>query len=534
MDLVDLGRRTLAVADRVIPFTLTSYDDAFRDRLPAGGLPNVTVSRAMGLPAAYACTVAISEDIAKIPLQIFELDGDERRLARQHPIYDLLHDQFNDEMSAIEGREWMVAVALNRGEAIAEIKAGRRGRVDQLVPLHPDRIRWEDVPRGGRRVTYQDPATGKSRTLMRDELFVLRGRFGVGVVTVMRQAFASMLSMQQYQAEMYGRGVRSPGSLTHPGKLADPARHRLRKALDEYMGGGERAGRPLLLEEGMEWKTIALSMEDAQYLETLQDGYGQVCMAYRVPQHKIQMLMRATNNNIEQQSVDWVTDGLVGWAVRMEQAVRRDLITSPRFMAHHNLDALARGDLKTRYEAYAIAITVGWITRAEVRQKEDMNPLDEEWRLDEPLVPLNMGGSGNVPGTGVALDIGGTRYGAVVPRPSSQAVSSYLKTLVRDGAGRVVRAETAELRKLAKKGGWEQAVGEFYGAHAETVARVLRIPAETAQAYCAERQALLAAGGPASLDDDMDHMQAVTALTRVALRQADIFQDPDIELGAVA
>lgn len=529
--LADVGR-AVAVADRVVPFTGRSYDDAFADRLSSRGLPHVGMTRAMGLPAAYACTVVVSEDIAKVPFQIFEQSGESRKAARNHPLYDLLHDQASEEYTALEFREWMTAVALNRGEAVAEKVPGPRGLVDQLVPLHPDRVSWETVKPGVRRLAYNDPDRG-TRYLTRDEVFVLRGRFGVGVVTVMRQPFSTQLAMQGYQSDMYERGMRSPGSLTHPKTLSDPARKRLREVLDKYITGGERAGRPLLLEEGMEWKTIALSNTDAQFLETIQHSVADVCRAYRVPQHKVQELLRSTNNNIEQQSVDYVVDSVLGWAIRWEQSVRRDLIIAQaRFFAKHNLDGLLRGDTKTRYEAYAIAVSLGWITRSEVRAKEDMDPLDDQWGLDEPLVPLNMG---NVPGTGVAVD-GGQRFGAIGPQPSSPAVVSMLRRHVRSGAARLVRVETAELRKLARKGGdWEASVGSFYDGHAEEVARVMLCHPETAQRYCVERRALLAASGPALLDDDIDHMQAVATLTRVALREADILQDDTFdELGAAA
>lgn len=533
--------RSLAVADSVIPFTFSTYDSAFKDRLPPSGTASVSMTTALGLPAAYACTTVISEDIAKVPLQIFQMSGQDRSVAYNHPLYDLLHDQPNDEHTAIEFREWMTAVALNRGIAIAEKRPGPRGLVDQLVPLHPDRISWERVKPGVSRLRYDDPEKGP-RNLTRDELFILRGRFGVGVITAMRQAFAAMLERQRFDVEIVARGMRSPGSLTHPKTLSDKARKALRRELDEYQTGGEKAGRPLLLEEGMSWQTIALSMQDAQYAEQLQDGYVQVCMAYRVPQHKIQMLLRATNNNIEQQSVDYVVDSVLGWATRWEQAIRRDLIVAQgAFFARHNLEGLLRGDIKTRYEAYAIGVTIGWLTRAEVREKEDLDPLDPEWGLDQPLVQLNMGagGAGDVPGTSVALG-DGTRLLGVSKRmpdvqPSSPAVVSLLRRYARSGAARVVRAESAELRKLAKKGGdWEATVGAFYDSHAEEVARVMLCTPDSAQRYCQERRALLASSGPTAIDDDIEHMQAVKALARVALREADILQDDDFETGAQA
>lgn len=517
----DMGRRVLGAADVIIPFTPETYDEAFRGRLQPKGLPSVNVDSVMGLPAALACTTAISEDCAKVPLQVFEQSGESRSIARNHPLYDLLHDQPNREQTALEFREWMTAIALNRGLAVAEIKSGPRGPVDSIEPLHPDRTSWETLRTGEARVVFQDPVKG-TRRIPRDELFVLRGR-GRGVVKDMRRSFGIMLGMQDYQADMYGRGLRSPGFLSHPKTLTN--RDGLRTALDEYLAGGERAGRPMLLEEGMEWKTIALSMEDAQFLESLQDGYNQVCMAYRVPQHKIQMLLRATNNNIEQQSTDYVTDSLLGWVGRWEQSIRRDLIVNKaRFFARHNLDGLLRGDLKTRWEAYQIAILTGWMTRAEAREKEDWDPIPG---LDEPLQMLNMGS-----GTGAAaMGPGGMPQLAAVPMPTSAGVVSYLRLLVRDGAARVVRKETATLAKLADKAdgsseAWERGAREFYRGHGEYVARVLRVSDETAEQYSIERLTLACARGPEMATDDMDYMQAVAALSRAALNETDILQLP--------
>lgn len=503
--------RVVALTE-VINFTPSTYDWAFRNgSMP--GLPAVKNDGHLALPAAYACTVAVSEDIGKVPLQIFEQAGDSKNLARQHPLYDLLHDQPNKGDVAIEFREWMTAVAMNRGRAIAEIKPGPRGPVDQLVPLHPDRCSIDTTTSGDQVLRYDDPIKG-TRKLTRDQLFILRGRFGVGVLHYARKNFELQLAMQQLAAEMYGRGLRSPGYLSTKKTLSPNARKALREALDEYMGSGERAGRPMLLDEDMEWKTIAITLEDAQFLATLQHGVLDVCRWYRVPQHKAQLVSESTLGPIQQASTDYVVDSLMGWAIRWEQAIRRDLIIAQgRFMAEHNLEGLLRGDTKTRFEAYQIAVTFGWLTRAEVRERENLNPIPG---LDKPLLPLNM-----------AAQVTGGNPGAGSIAPSSAAVVSYLRVLVRDGAARIVRKEMATLGKLAEKSNgeeWGRGVRDFYREHAEFTARVLRIPDDVAAEWADARCSELVEHGPAALEHP--ESEAIADLTELALDKSFPLQLP--------
>lgn len=507
--MTKLGR-VLATTEP-LAFTPATYDTAFRNaRLP--GLPPVGNDGHLALPAAYACTVAISEDVAKVPLQIFDQSGSDKNVARNHPVYDLLHDQPNPTDTAISFREWMTAFAVNRGKAIAEIRPGPRGPVDQLLPLHPDRCRLETVVGGGQRLAYDDPEKG-TRYLFRDQLFVLNGRFGSGVLAFARRNFELQLAMMQLSAELYGRGLRSAGYISVQKALGTTARKNLREALDEYMGGGERAGRPMLLDEGADWKTTSITMQDAEFLASLQHGIGDVCRWYRVPITKAQMVLSSTLGPIQQSATDYVVDSLLGWAIRWEQAIRRDLLTNPRFFAEHNLEGLLRGDTKTRFEAYQIAVTFGWMTRAEVRDRENLNPIPG---LEKPLLPLNMAAqvAGGSPGAG--------------PIPSSAAVVSYLRVLVRDAAGRIVRKETAALGKLAEKASgeeWQRGVRDFYREHADYSARVLRIPDETAAEWCDQRAAQLIEAGPSAVW--VSDTEAIADLTELALDRSELLQMPD-------
>ena len=518
-----IGRTLAATNTVIIPFS-SDNTDAFFGRPGAGGIvPSVSPERAMAIPAVYACTTVVSEDIAKVPLQMFERAPAAKNLAADHPIYDLLHDQPNQWQTAIEFREMMTAFALNRDVGgVAEIIPGPRGPVDQLIPLHPDLVTRETRrTQGGAKIVYvyRDPIRGM-RELTTDEVFVLRGRFGQSVLSYARESFAWQLAMQRFATQAYQRGPRHTGVIGRPKdapKWSPKARANFRSAVDEYMGEGERAGRPMLLEDGMTWTSAGITMADAEFLGTLQHGVADVCRFYRVPQHKVQELLRSTNNNIEQQSIDYVTDSLVAWAIRWEQAIRRDLIVNKaRFFAEHNLDGLLRGDSKTRSEAYSLAIMWGWMTRAEVRSRENLNPIAG---LDVPLTPGNM----IVGADGIPRSIPTS-----AAMPSSPAVVSYLRLMVRDAASRVVRKEMASLTKLAERTGgtgdeWRSGVRGFYVEHAEFVGRLLRIPDASAERYCARRAERFIEMGPVGLDDfETDTVENLTAGT---LERAGVVHD---------
>jgi HK97 family phage portal protein len=501
--------RTLA-ATTITAFTPETYDAVFSGvNLPA----QVTPDGAMAIPAVYACTTVICEDIAKVPLQMFEVITDGKKLARQHPLYDLLHDSPNEYQTALEFREMMTAFALNRDlGGIAEIIPGPRGPVDKLIPLHPDLVTREVTDAGAIRYRYQDPIRKRERILLSDQVFALRGRFGRSVLSYARESLSMQLAMQQFGLQTYKRGPRHTGVISRPKdapKWGDTARSNFRKGIDEYMGEGERAGRPMLLEDGMTWQSASITMADAEFLGTLQHGVADVCRWYRVPQHKVQELLRSTNNNIEQQSLDYIIDSLMAWAVRWEQAISRDLIVNPaRFFAEHNLDALLRGDSKTRAEAYAIAVQWGWMTRAEVRKLENFNPIDG---LDEPLQPLNM-----VPLSEADAEDDVVEEPLPPPQIVPPAAMAHLRAIVRDNAARIIRMEHNAMNRLAERTGgkgdkWEAGVREFYlPSHADFVARLLRIPDEMAERYAEDRAKRLIAEGPSVLTeftaDTIDHL----------------------------
>lgn len=454
----------------------------------------VTTETAMTIPAFYAGTTAISEDMAKVAFGVYEdLGPSGNRPAPNHPVHRIIHTRPNEHQTAFELREMLVAFAILRGLGIAEIRPGARGAVGSLVPLHPDLVTEETTNSGTRRYRYRDPLRGGSdRILLSDEVWVVPGRFRRSIISFAMSQAVLDVGMERSARFLFSRGSRHQGVLTHPKTLSPDARINLKAKLNEYEIGGPRAGRPMLLEEGMTWTSVSLTSQEAEFLESRRFNLSQWARFFRIPAHKLQDLTRSTNNNIEEQGIDYVTDGLLGWTARIEQSADMALLADPYF-SKLNLAWLMRGNLQARYTAYALGVQWGWVTRNEVRRLEDMNPIDG---LDAPLTPLNM-------------TTGGRRAG------DPQAVTGYLKLLASDAAARVVRRETAAITKLVERGSGPDDVAAFYDTHTAHVAQALHIPEHAARAYTDHQQLLLARGGDTAMSDWLT--ARVEALTDLAI-----------------
>lgn len=493
----DLARMRASVS---MTFTPATYDSAYP--LPYAMTPvDVSPDAAMTIATVYACVRAISEDIASVPLNIYQRASDGGKTeASNHPLYELLHDQPNEYQTAMEFREMMTAFAMLRKRAIAEIIQGPRGFVDQIKPLHPDLVTSE-VADGKLRYRYEDPLLRRTRILLPDEVFVLRGPFGRSVADFARETFALAMTMRGAAGRTYGRGIRTQGALKHPKTLTDKARQNLREALDRYGAGGENEGRPLLLEEGMDWQSIQMSMKDAEFVAVYGATDAAVIKFFRVPPHKVGDLEHATFSNIEQQSIEYVTDTIRPWAERWEGVIRRDLIIATQtYFAEHVLEGLLRGDIQTRYAAYAVGRQWGWLATNDILRKENMNPIpggDDDW-----LVPLNM-----------TTHDGMFQF---APPAKQAALTAQLRIMVRDAAGRAVRKELAAIAKLAERTSgqdpeWSEGVRAFYADHETFLVSLHILDPEQAAAYCDARcQAVLARQDP-------DETDAIANLTTLAL-----------------
>ena len=343
---------------------------------------DVNPTTALNLSTVMACRRVLSEDIAKLPLILYRRDADDPRhkaRATDHPLYRLLRDSPNDWQTAFEFREMMQGHALLTGNAYAFINRVR-GEVVELIPLDPTTVTVRQDPDFTVHYTVNQRERGP-RELGVGEILHVRGLSsdgftGISVVANARESIGLGLATEKFGARFFGRGARPGLVLTHPQTLADTALEHLKESLDQDYKG-DNAFRSLVLEEGMKMDMASLSNEDSQFLETRKFQVTEVARWFRVPPHKVGDLERATFSNIEMQSIEYVTDTLMPWAVRWEQAIDQALLPDPDeddLFVEFLFDALLRGTAKERNESDAIAVQNGWKTRNEVRAQNNMNP----------------------------------------------------------------------------------------------------------------------------------------------------------------
>lgn len=352
----------------------------------------VNASSAMQLSAVFSCVRVISESVASLPIELYQRNNDGgKQRAPGHPLYKLLKTSPNGWQTSLEFIEMMQAHVELRGNAYAYISR-LGGNVEELIPLHPDRIEMLVAPDLTITYKYTQP-DGRIKTLSQSDVFHLRGMSsdgfrGLSMLSVAREPIGMGLSMQEHGARLFANGARPGLVLKHPGKLSKEAHENLRNSWNDNYGGAANSGKTALIEEGMSVEKIGMTNDDAQWLESRKLTRSEICGMFRVPPHKIGDLDRATFSNIEHQSIEFVTDAVLPRVRRWEQAIARDLILVPdKYFAEFNIAGLLRGDIKSRYESYAIARQWGWLSVNDIRRMENLNPVDNG---DTYLQPLNM------------------------------------------------------------------------------------------------------------------------------------------------
>lgn len=345
----------------------------------------VTPFTALQSSAVYACVRCLSEDMAKLPIEV------QRALPNggwvtdlDHPIARLL-DRPNRWQSPFTFMSYLVTCLQLRGNAYVFVVRDEDGAPTSLVPISPDRCAMRLSPKGWLFYDISHPAFGDRGNLVvhQDDMLHLRGVtldgfMGLSPIAAAAEAIGLSLATQQHGANLFRQGTQASGVLRHDGVLSDTARKNLRESWQEKYGGVENANKVLVLEEGMVFEKLSMTSDEAQFLETRKFQVEEICRIFRVPPHKVASLDRATFSNIENQSQQYIDDSLVPMARQLEEEGRHKLLWEAdrgRYRLRVDFDSLLRGDMKTRFEAYNMALTGGWLNRDFVRDREGLPPI---------------------------------------------------------------------------------------------------------------------------------------------------------------
>ena len=347
---------------------------------------------AMQTTAVYACVRILAEAVASLPLHVYEYQDDGgKKLVYDHPLYYLLHDEPNPEMTSFVFRETLMSHFLIWGNAYAQIIRDGAGRVLGLYPLLPDKMEVQRDDKGNIYYVYsrnsdENPMFkeyGNIKLKAEDVLHIpglgFDGLIGYSPIAMVKNAVGMTLACEEYGASFFANGANPGGVLEHPGVLKDPSK--VRESWNSVYRGVSNAHKIAVLEEGMKYQQIGIPPEEAQFLETRKFQINEIARLYRIPPHMVGDLDKSSFSNIEQQSLEFVKYTLDPWVIRWEQSLQRSLLLpgeKGKYFIKLNVDGLLRGDYQSRMNGYAVGRQNGWFSANDIREMENMNPIPDE------------------------------------------------------------------------------------------------------------------------------------------------------------
>ena len=455
----------------------------FGDSMVSAGV-NVDENSALNYSAVWAATRLLSGSGSMLPLKLYRrIEGGGKVEARNHPVYRLIHDRPNSEMTSMMFRSSRMRFQVNHGNAYAEIERNGAGLPVALWPIHPTRVecRYD----GAERLYYLvKNNVGSAIEFSPDDILHVPsivsddGICGKGVIANARESIGLGIATERHGSSFFGNGARPGIIVKHPKQLSDTARQNFRREWNEIHQGPSNHHKMALLSEGAEAMTLGFSPEDSQFLQTREHNVEEIARWYGVPPHLIGDLRRATFSNIEEQNIQFVSLSLMPWLVLWEQEINRKLLSEEdreEYFAEHVVDALLRGNSAARSQALQVQFQNGAINIDEWRSIENRNPLPDGFGKKH-FVPLNMTTVENAGRLPEAEPVGEK------PEPETEreednepeerstfnresAIIAHRGVMVQI-AGRLIRKEAQALRRAANKPerflAW---VDEFYAEH---------------------------------------------------------------------
>lgn len=369
---------------------------------PTASGKRIGANSAMAVSTVYACTKILSEDVAKLDLNLWrKTENGGREPAKRHFLYKLL-SRPNRYQNRFEFIESIMFSLVLRGNAIIVILRDRNGTPIELLPVSADRVTILEATDGT--LFYQITRTGyhqmaqlntQPMSIPEDDILHIRTLapdhvVGLSAISMGREAIAQSLVMEEYASRLFATGARPGGILRVKTRLTPEVAARMKASWDAAHGGVGKVGGTAVLEEDTDWKPLGMTSVDAQFIDSRRFAIEEIARMFRMPLHKINSMENSTKNNITQQSLEYLTDTLQPWLERIETAFEYKFELkggNTEYEIEFDTAQLLRADIETRYKAYAVAKQQGIMSTNEIRILEGLNPVTGG---DEILNPLNM------------------------------------------------------------------------------------------------------------------------------------------------
>jgi HK97 family phage portal protein len=413
-------------------------------RGPAG--VRVTPETALQVSALRACVALIAENVATVPLHLYRrLPQGGKDRARDLPLYRLLNMQPNGWQTSFEFREMLTAHCCLYGNAFAEIRSGAAGAVSELWPLHPSRMKVQQMDDGSLCYYYRE-SNGMETRYRQDQIFHLRWMSSDGVtgmlpITLCKDAIALAQALEAHGGSYFGNACRLAGVMTTDNPIPTEAAERLREQFERMHRGADRAHRTAVLPQGVKFSEMQGSNEASQFLETRQYQVIEICRAYRVDPSYVQDKTKVGYASQEQAAIDLVQQTLLPWFRRWESAITRDLVLDDdTYFAEFDTRGLLRGDLAAQSNWLQTMLNTGIYSINECREVLNMNPIGPDG--DQRYMQMNL-----TTMQGIAAEAAAGNAGEPMPEATTTPTQSYTDQLLAEPATPAPRARRTPRKK---------------------------------------------------------------------------------------
>jgi HK97 family phage portal protein len=509
----------------------------------------VGADNALRISAVWRAVNVLAAAVAVLPIDIYRRLPRGREQASDDPLRPMIRQKPNNLQTSFTWRHHMMGTVILGGNYYAQkVRAYLGAPIEQLFPLDPDRMRVVDVTQYGSPTYEYTTKRGEKKTMTPEDLFHFKGFsrdgvVGVSVLEIMKDTTTLALRNRQQRTTFVKNQMRPSVIITHEGEAGSVAESNLLKGYELAYGGPDRAGRAMVLGEGADIKPFSITSQQAQEIEHEHFLVEEFLRYIGVPAVLAMYPDKtATYASTEAFFQNFDSSAVFPLVTNFEQELTASLYgVQEELFVKLNMSAILRANSQARAAFYNTMVTLGIYTRNEVRELEEMDPLEG---LDDPLTPMNLGGAAPPGGQGGAGGDGGGNPGGggavriqiegAGPAGWDSAERRQAHAIVEEAATQLVRKEVAALQSLGKRyaadaAGWREQVAAFYAKHAELVAERMKINKEAAAHYAEDQRAEAIAGGLAAIEGWSIAGKAAQ-LVRLALGR-----DPMVEpLGALA
>jgi HK97 family phage portal protein len=352
---------------------------------------------ALSLSALRRSVTLLAESVAQLPCEVYKRDGDQRTRAVDHPLYDILHNQPNQKDSSFEYFETAQGFLGLNGNHIAIIERDNKANITELIPIHRDKVQ---ILKGNDGLPYyhliEENKTLPMRMIHHVKAFSMDGFQGLSALQTSADSIGLSLAVEEHASKVFSNGTTLSGVIERPSTdKVGPIK--TQEGIDNVVNSfvGKHSGirnmfSVAMLQEGMTYKQMAMNNDQAQLVEARKMSVADISRLYGIPLSMLSESAGESYKSIEQQSLNFVIFALMPWLKRWESAMRRDLLLPSerkQYFIEFNVAGLIRGDMKSRYDAYAIARQWGWLSVNDIRRLENLAPVAGG---DVYLTPLNM------------------------------------------------------------------------------------------------------------------------------------------------